>query len=373
MSELKDGKLKRLAAYLGVPQNGDTLRLQQDGIAVALTLGEGKTTWLVQLSAALATSAASGDAAIDQDGSRLSVEGHPVLTLRPESTADRVGKRLRMNRELHTGDAHFDQRVYIESDAPDAVLGAVLASDKVRAGVLALIEAGCGKLELDARAGTFETSYVVRKDGSVATPLKGILAHLVSVVGALPVFRGDQTWRPPLFQRLSLPVCGTLMWVGIGLTVAGGVLFPTVEMGAFVKALFVGLGIWLPVTALAALLARGTSRAWRTLGYVAIPLFVGLPLCGGGGLVVANGYLDREQPTSYTAPIVDKKKVRGNKSTKYFVHVREWRPGSQTEFKVSEDLFLVAEVGRTLAITIGPGRYGIEWIVSIEVVPAAPE
>lgn len=68
----------------------------------------------------------------------------PVL-LRPEDGIDRLGKWLRINRELRTGDARFDRSIYVESDVDDEGVSWLLHHASVRADVLSLVGEEPGK------------------------------------------------------------------------------------------------------------------------------------------------------------------------------------------------------------------------------------
>src|SRR5688500_7043147 len=77
-----------------------------------------------------------------QQGLRLTIAGGgPGAVFRAETGLDALGKRLKVNREVMTGDPAFDPRVYVESAVTDSVLRPLLANAEVRAAIVKIVAA----------------------------------------------------------------------------------------------------------------------------------------------------------------------------------------------------------------------------------------
>lgn len=79
------------------------------------------------------------------------VVGRTAIAMHLETWRDRLGKLLRINREVQTGDDAFDHRVYLESDATDQDIRAVLADGRTRAGILHLLDLGFSLVRINGR------------------------------------------------------------------------------------------------------------------------------------------------------------------------------------------------------------------------------
>lgn len=123
-SELKSGPhddLSAVARHLGVPHRG----------AASLEFDDQGGRTRVELSFNSGT----------VDGFDVTAFSHPFpeVTLRSETDVDRRGKEKGINVEIQLGDAEFDRRVYIETDAYDAAVRALLAAPWVRAAAATLL------------------------------------------------------------------------------------------------------------------------------------------------------------------------------------------------------------------------------------------
>ena len=90
-------------------------------------------------------------------------------TLRRETSTDRFGKRIYLNREVQIGDAAFDDAIYIETDAPDDVVRELLAAPAAREGTLRLLALECTAIELDTN-GDVAVELPARDADAIDTP-----------------------------------------------------------------------------------------------------------------------------------------------------------------------------------------------------------
>lgn len=84
------------------------------------------------------------------------------VLLRAESSFDRFGSKLKINREFQVGDPAFDRSVYIESDAPDVTLARLLDAT-VRESVLRVVTRR--KLQVIIRAPGLATNGEIDPSG----------------------------------------------------------------------------------------------------------------------------------------------------------------------------------------------------------------
>jgi len=131
------------------------------GKSIGCALGVGpnrlhSVTWWIPL-----------ETATDRDDSVYRSSGRPVLDapfsldMRRETSVDRSGKRLGLNREVQTGDRDFDAYIYLETDDTESARE-VLASGELRRIVLELVR---GEIEVVAlRKGLGRLSAVRSED-----------------------------------------------------------------------------------------------------------------------------------------------------------------------------------------------------------------
>ncbi len=111
------------------------------------------------------------------------------ITVRREGVLDRVGKRLRINREFRSADPDFDDACYIEGEVPDATLAALFGSAEVRRRTLALLRTGLFR-EIKIKEDDRVLFYVPSVDfGRGAELLTALVESRVLVSGLLAAHR----------------------------------------------------------------------------------------------------------------------------------------------------------------------------------------
>jgi hypothetical protein len=197
----------------------------------------------------------------------------PEMRLRPETPLDGTGKAHGINVEVQTGDAEFDERVYIESNAPEHAVRAALAEAAVRAAVLEAICIdeevlfGADGIRLSSRS--LIPAYVERS-----------VARLVSMAAALPRFAEGDRGRP---LRTIAP---EMLVLFLGGNVAAAAIYvghrmypPVSNLPAVLAGLGAGAALFLVVAPLAYLRLRGRSTSLRHIGLtVVVAALLGLPL-----------------------------------------------------------------------------------------------
>ncbi len=83
-----------------------------------------------------------------REGARGHLAVRPAIIMRRETRNDRFGKRLGLNREIQTGDAPFDEAVYLETDSPEEDVRLTLAGEGVHEAVRKLLTSGVSRVQL---------------------------------------------------------------------------------------------------------------------------------------------------------------------------------------------------------------------------------
>jgi hypothetical protein len=262
------------AQELGLSAFGDTIEVQRGRYTYSISVGEehGNTPFVIFL---------------------VATPPLPVIGFRREGDYERVAKSTGLDVEVQTGDPAFDQRVYIESDAPAPSVQAALASPHARAAIVELLDGGVklgfGDAGIRAvRSGQFDVQT-----------LRRMLACLERVAEALPSFSaGQRAGRS--FPWFGVALFGVLLSGGaLTLPLIGRDLYPTLSV-ALPPLLGLGLGmaLFLPLELGAFLKLRGRSTTLRDLAVVTVVLLEWCMPLGPCAVWLANGVLDGSPPTT---------------------------------------------------------------------------
>jgi hypothetical protein len=241
--------------------------------------------------------------AVDRPGTR----DMPRIVLRREGALDRGGKALGINREIQLGDDSFDAAVYIETEAPDAFVRAVLAAPEARSAALDLVRGPAGGLHLD------DGRLVIHLGAAqLADPrpdeLHATLERLLALQRSLAVPK-DIPSRADIVRRRSVGHIAGLaaLWL-VAVLVAVFVRPPPVlAWGPIFAALGLGVGLWLLVLVVVGLIRRGAADSLRWLLICAVAYLLAVPFAGMKLALLANAALDRgpEQVERKAVTVVD--------------------------------------------------------------------
>ncbi|HYF49772.1 MAG TPA: hypothetical protein VEJ63_10225, partial [Planctomycetota bacterium] len=249
----------------------------------------------------------------------------PAVYVRKESSIDRVGKRLGLNRELQTGDATFDQNAYVESDSSDEAVLKLLLCEQVRGASLLLLQCGFKHVEFG-------------KDG-VKVQMSGSNSALIfdaerfnEAAGALALM-GDHLPRyeqvetnAPTLTRPILVTIGSIVAL-VGLLIFTGIAsdnYPPLDWGPWTVGWACGAGAWLLWLPLCGRLVRGRSNAMRHFIISMLLMTIALPTGGAGTVVFLNGYLDSSPQVQHQTRVVRQWTTRSKNSTNYHTEVAGW-------------------------------------------------
>lgn len=109
------------------------------------------------------------------------------IQMRLEDGQDRIDKASGVNREVQLGDTSFDATVYIETDASDDAVCAVLGDVSARKAVIVLLESGATSCTIDDARGDISCSWVWNHSAMPDSELGArVLDAMVSLQQALP-------------------------------------------------------------------------------------------------------------------------------------------------------------------------------------------
>lgn len=357
-------QLDAAARAFGLPPPGACLGLRYQGLVVTTTLK-------------ISSGSVIG----------FTLEAHaalPELELSVETEGDRRGKRLGISREIQTGDRAFDDRVYVDSDEPDARVARALASAEVRAAALELlatfgaVHTGPTGVTLEARGeyrSLLEPERFERLLAAVHALVSGIAA--ADREGAASAYRDAAPVRAPvasprrpfLTSRLHRvlvvsPALSLLGTVVLLTSMAYSQWWRPVAGGSMVAlGLAAGAALGALLVPVLALLIRGRSSSYRRFVFLAILLGATLVALGPGALVAINARADRSPAAEHVVPIdaVESKSDDDSKSTTVEVHAA-WRPSRERLTFDLDGEHPELRAGVRWHVVSRAGALGWEWI-----------
>ena len=317
------------------------------------------------------------------------------IVFRHEGFLDRLGSRMRINREFSSGDASFDNVVYVETDAPDATLRRVLESPHARASILQMLSAGAREVDImdawlaltaaqdptafagvpSVSGGAFASPQLVsfRVDAKRGWNLERLflacralsrLPHLLHGAGSPrdPYARGNAPapLEAPVATRwgrgVGAGLFATLCFVS-WMAMTTSALSPprTLDWDAFTVGAGIGAFTWTLTLLGLAVLFRGRSTSLRTILVFAVLMIGQIPLL----IEVAqtlNASLDDGARTQVPAIGTER---RGNTGGVYCVL-------TLATGETISAAYPVCEPGRTAKVTLGSGALGSRWVANVE-------
>ena len=295
--------------------------------------------------------------------SRPLIESPAPLTLRSEKKLDRTGKRLGLNREIQTGDAEFDQLVYLEVEAPDALVLAALSDPITRAGVMKCLALGASEIVLEQTGNLRLTLPLTSADLITPPRIAALLDTLGAAAEAIPPLQGEGRHRSSVGVIPTVAVLGTLAAWPLFYLVDW--LWKPIQSDLYWTAVFGGLLLWLVSIPILARILRGRSTSLRDLATSVIALALGFPLGGTDLLLTLNAVLDGSRPEEH-ATQVTKLRRRSGKNSAYFVTVSSWHPGEATiEIQISDSVYNRLAAHQRVVVTTRKGLFGWERMTTI--------
>lgn len=300
-------------------------------------------------------------------------ENRGEFRVHKERKFDRLFKFLGITVEIQTGDRYFDENYYLETDSV-AFSRTCFDSADAREAVNRLFSQGitrlsCNRENLQAVISPFRFGENIDREF-----VESVVTELIRLRDCIPrdffepVIAGTPAWKVKrntvyAVSVASLAVGGLLLVIGLKFyrPLDGTVVF-----------LF-SLRYSIPVLVLFAVFAviwlKGRSSSHRELAVNSLIALFGIPLAGVALVIVLNGYLDKSATSMHEMLVAGKKVTHSSKSTSYYIRVKSWRKGRQSEkIKVSKQLYRQVRTGKTVvSIETGPGYLQFEWLVSLKV------
>ena len=291
------------------------------------------------------------------------IDGRPHLRLRRETWRDRLSKGLRIGRELRTGDAEFDREVYVDSDAPDEDIHAILGDRRIRDAARLSLARGFSEVEIGGKRNHLAAwSRSPRPEHLVPGTISALSDALAAAAPCLPHFSSARARTPPRAERARL-VMSVLAGTSILFLLIALFLFNRSESFECVPldaeasnaGWGVGLGVTLVVTAIATWLVRGAC------------LLLWIPMSGRLSFVLLNGILDGSTPSAHRVRVLQNEHRTGKVVGRSHVRVESWR---RHERYLDLNLPAVSSYDfsfyNDVSIVTRPGAFGWECIDSVK-------
>lgn len=290
----------------------------------------------------------------------------PTITLRAEDEDDRQGKRLGLNREVQVRDHAFDDAVYIETDASEALVHELLAPTEVRARVLRFVEVGHtlrieGGVRLRVGCGR-----LVELTPERVRMLAELAAHLPEVV------EHADAWVPPRGPRIELPA-----FIGLGIVVYGLMividppepLFMTHAFAAFA----LGFVPWFLFAAAVVFDRRGRPESYREIvAILGLSVLVSiLPAYALGSWI--NHAWDPSAPRVEVvkARYVELQRTNAGRTREHVITAYGLAGQKEVTLEIDDDALAVPDPEglQALRLTMRDGYFGWPYFTRVELVP----
>jgi len=360
------GSLVESNSALTLGRGRDELRIEFTGYM------EGERRLGFRIRSGLERAEKQGAGAGYRQDPRPRLDGQPELLLRRETAKDRKGKRWGLNREVQTADPAFDELVYVQSDAPDEHLQAVLGSAETRRIIKTLLEHHCESVGINKE--DFESLGNNEAEGELtvvfrtyepdeaslpglAEQLKWEIEEFRSLRASLPLFVGDgkavrKFWRVKWAYRIELLVL--LAGVVFGILAEG-----TIEDWHTIRLLVAGLAAAVLFVPVAFLLARGHARGVAHFRGLALLSLLVFPFSAMGLGLGTNTLFDTSPPQTHRLLVVGNPKCSHDQEFVAVQHHRDKRRSFNVGIKGRA--CYAAKLGKTVLVVVREGFWGWEW------------
>lgn len=290
------------------------------------------------------------------------------IRLHRESAADRAFKAMGIANEIQTGDAAFDDQVYVTCDHPH-VATVLSQSKELRDAIREVFDNGYDKIFFDG-----EYVRATKKCDHAPTKRDLELLHLVFAASwklsdAPPSRLSDRFfWKALVVEGVIWSIAGYAIGATFEQVFAKEDLH--VDAWAVWKTGFLVAGIAFGVLLLViALWMRGSSRGHRVIIESAIVLLLGLPVASTQAVSDTNRSLD-DKPAAITETTFSGCEIREHRGRRrrrhysYHLHVNEAGGPLPREIEITRALCNAANTNgddHAVTIAVGPGKWGLPW------------
>lgn len=215
--------VQQFRTLAGVPQGTNEINLSVYGCMLRVKYSPGSVSSLT-LSAPYPSRMAPlalGPQAAYRHPAGAFVAVRPMgIKLRRETNEDRTARSRGVACEIQTGDALFDDEVYIDSPSDAPIVLRALASPELRGGVRALLAEGAEYVLLDSKDGEISALLLhFRRTPPPADLARRMLEAFAAVVLNAPCVIASSERRPADVERALLAsgaiACGILLFLGV--------------------------------------------------------------------------------------------------------------------------------------------------------------
>lgn len=288
------------------------------------------------------------------------------LLIRYETSGDKFYKSVGLNREVQVPDREVNDQLYFECDDQDFV-NRLFLNSKTKVDVFDLLK-NYTDIEITTKRCLLKKYPAPPLSSITQEVLMASAKEVLDLASLIPNKAGE---HPEIItfklRRAIVQVLGTIILVmGIFFWIWANVQFRVVDaMALWICSTNFTIPLALAVSALVFFIIKGFSTSSHVLTYFVITFSIGIILTGRYGAAVYNGIYDKERPSVFNQPVVDKYTTTHKSSTTYHVVVEKWRENmSNWHFTVSSSLYYQIHVHSTkYQIMTKPGRLGYEWVV----------
>ena len=292
-----------------------------------------------------------------------------IFRLQREESSDRWFKEVGLAHEFQTGDAKFDDTVYIACDHP-ALHRLLKEKPEARARIRSTLKAGFSRITGDGRMLWIERVASEEPGNDDLQQLSSLRAALAEMPPALTFFRDPYNTRVVAVEALTWSVFAYAL---------GGFLEYSYDksevhlepVALVAPGLIAGTMLVFALVALVWWLLRGSARGSRILIEGVVLLVLSAPMAGIQLVADANRVLDRSQPSVSRWIVKDKFTVRGRKQpTRYNIVLGPGAGATTTDvpgqITVASDVYERARRGKPIEVQISPGAFGYRWYRKVD-------
>lgn len=290
------------------------------------------------------------------------------FTVFQETEVDKFFQKIKLARDLQTGDPCFDEKFLIETNVEEPVRQYFMQEAKRRA-VERIFGQGVVQIEHTGK------NLILRKKPypKDAAEISGILRDAKELLentayvgtSGQPSGISSQDLKKAISAIGSLPfIIGVLSFLWSNLYQVfnenGLMLF---SLRYSVPALLCFLGMLF-------FLFNGRSFFRRLFLPAFFFALIGFPMLGFNTAKLLNIKLDRGEKNYRIAAVMNRREIHG-KSRAFYVYLDPWKKGSASfKIKVSRRVFNEAIPGETVAfLETKPGKFGFEWLERGQIIP----
>ncbi len=292
-----------------------------------------------------------------------------------ETSTDRWFKRIGISNEVQTGDAAFDEAVYVTSDHPFV---ATLLADTpdFRAAIRAVLDSGVKRISFDGARVSYKKDSAIpptERDFQLFRTLWETSWRLEDEPRSR--FSDPFLWKALVVEGVLWSIAGVAIGAGLEMIAHRPDIHASKER-LIVTGLVVAAAAFAVVFIATLLWMRGSSRGHRVILESAVLMALSFPIAGIQLVGDTNRALDDAPATTVKRQLIEcetrvHRGKRGRKSYSYHLHLsptpESEGPPVPDEIETDHATCLAATPGAGVEIDVKPGRWRLPWYSEIRV------